>query len=133
MLLVIQKLFLDRPIGLLSLVDEESHFPQGTDRTLAEKFQHHFRKNSLLQCSIQPFANANSTYSLEQNLRFSIRHFAGLVYYDVTGFLDKNRDSLPGTRNTQCLTMYLYLSLITIYIASVGLFYCRSDRFGFPN
>ncbi|GAV03225.1 hypothetical protein RvY_13683-2 [Ramazzottius varieornatus] len=95
----ILKLFLDRPIGLLSLIDEESHFPRGSDRTLAEKFEHHFRRNPLFQCSIQPIANASSTYSLDEKLStsFSIRHFAGEVVYEIEGFLEKNRDSLPGT------------------------------------
>lgn len=40
-------LFLQKPMGMLSLLDEESRFPQATDQTLVGKFstQEHHRAN----------------------------------------------------------------------------------------
>jgi myosin III len=37
------KMFLDKPIGLLSLLDEESAFPKATDVTFVEKLNHHLK------------------------------------------------------------------------------------------
>jgi myosin heavy subunit len=36
-------MFLDRPVGLLALLDEESHFPNASDETLAAKLAMHFK------------------------------------------------------------------------------------------
>ncbi|XP_061172927.1 myosin-IIIb-like [Saccostrea echinata] len=77
-------LFLNKPIGILSLLDEESHFPKGTDQSLVEKLNIHFGGNSYYRKSAQ----ANSR-------KFSINHYAGKVTYDATRWLEKNRDTLP--------------------------------------
>uniref|UniRef100_A0A6Q2Y921 non-specific serine/threonine protein kinase n=1 Tax=Esox lucius TaxID=8010 RepID=A0A6Q2Y921_ESOLU len=37
-------LFLQKPMGMLSLLDEESRFPQATDQTLVEKFEDNLKK-----------------------------------------------------------------------------------------
>ncbi|XP_033727991.1 LOW QUALITY PROTEIN: myosin-IIIb-like [Pecten maximus] len=76
-------MFLMKPLGLLALLDEESHFPKATDRSLVEKFHR----------------NINNKYYRRpkgNSLVFSIDHYAGRVEYDATGFLEKNRDRLPG-------------------------------------
>ncbi|XP_011369328.1 myosin-IIIa [Pteropus vampyrus] len=75
-------MFLQKPMGLLSLLDEESRFPKATDQTLIEKFE----------------GNLKSQYFWKpkrMELSFGIHHFAGKVLYNATGFLAKNRDSLP--------------------------------------
>ncbi|ELK16988.1 Myosin IIIA [Pteropus alecto] len=75
-------MFLQKPMGLLSLLDEESRFPKATDQTLIEKFE----------------SNLKSQYfwrPKRMELSFGIHHFAGKVLYNATGFLAKNRDSLP--------------------------------------
>lgn len=38
-------MFLQKPMGLLSLMDEESRFPQATDQTLVGKSENHQQKN----------------------------------------------------------------------------------------
>ncbi|CAL1536312.1 unnamed protein product [Lymnaea stagnalis] len=75
-------MFLAKPVGLLSLLDEESHFPKATDTTLVEKF-HQNIKSSIYS---RPKSN---------ELSFGIDHYAGKVEYEAQGFLEKNRDRLP--------------------------------------
>ncbi|KAK6166430.1 hypothetical protein SNE40_023124 [Patella caerulea] len=74
-------MFLMKPIGLLALLDEESHFPKATDRTLVDKFHQNIRSPAYSR----PKAD---------NLTFCIDHYAGRVEYDAKGFLEKNRDRL---------------------------------------
>ncbi|GAV85356.1 LOW QUALITY PROTEIN: Myosin_head domain-containing protein [Cephalotus follicularis] len=73
-------LFETKPLGLLSLLDEESNFPRATDLTFANKLKQHL--------------NANPCFKGERGRAFSIRHYAGEVLYDTNGFLEKNRDPL---------------------------------------
>ncbi|GAB5573350.1 myosin-IIIa isoform X2 [Prionailurus iriomotensis] len=75
-------MFLQKPMGLLSLLDEESRFPKATDQTLIEKFE----------------GNLKSQYfwrPKRMELSFGIHHYAGKVLYNASGFLAKNRDTLP--------------------------------------
>ncbi|KAM7463263.1 hypothetical protein LguiA_031384 [Lonicera macranthoides] len=73
-------LFEKKPLGLLSLLDEESTFPNGTDMTFADKLKQHL--------------NSNSCFRGERGKAFAVSHYAGEVMYDTTGFLEKNRDLL---------------------------------------
>ncbi|XP_057424164.1 myosin-1-like isoform X2 [Lotus japonicus] len=73
-------LFEKKPLGLLSLLDEESTFPNGTDLTFADKLKQHL--------------NSNSCFKGEREKAFTVSHYAGEVTYDTTGFLEKNRDLL---------------------------------------
>ncbi|KAH1218504.1 Myosin-2 [Glycine max] len=74
-------LFEKRPLGLLSLLDEESNFPRASDLTLANKLKQHL--------------HANPCFKGERGRAFSVCHYAGEVLYDTSGFLEKNRDPLP--------------------------------------
>ncbi|KAM8855050.1 LOW QUALITY PROTEIN: myosin-IIIb [Spinachia spinachia] len=75
-------MFLQKPMGLLSLMDEESRFPQATDQTLVDKFEDNLRcKYFWIPKRVE--------------LCFGIQHYAGKVMYNVKGFLEKNRDTLP--------------------------------------
>ncbi|XP_052880604.1 myosin-1-like isoform X1 [Gossypium arboreum] len=73
-------LFEKKPLGLLSLLNEESTFPNGTDYTFANKLKQHL--------------NSNHCFKGEREKAFTVSHFAGEVTYDTTGFLEKNRDLL---------------------------------------
>nr|XP_020456788.1 myosin-IIIa isoform X3 [Monopterus albus] len=75
-------LFLQKPMGMLSLLDEESRFPQGTDQTLVEKFEDNLKSKSFWRPK-------------RVDLGFGIHHYAGKVIYNAAGFLAKNRDTLP--------------------------------------
>uniref|UniRef100_A0A8C5PTG6 non-specific serine/threonine protein kinase n=1 Tax=Leptobrachium leishanense TaxID=445787 RepID=A0A8C5PTG6_9ANUR len=75
-------MFLQKPMGLLSLLDEEIRFPRSTEQTLVEKFED----------------NLKSKYFWRPkgvDLTFGIHHYAGKVLYNASGFLEKNRDTLP--------------------------------------
>ncbi|XP_060723716.1 unconventional myosin-VIIa [Tachysurus vachellii] len=76
-------LLASKPLNILSLIDEESHFPKGTDTTLLQKMYKCHEK-----CKVYiPPKNSYET-------KFGIEHFAGSVFYDSKGFLEKNRDAL---------------------------------------
>ncbi|XP_004605551.2 myosin-IIIa [Sorex araneus] len=75
-------IFLQKPMGLLSLLDEESRFPKATDQTLVEKFEDNLKS--------QYFWRPKSF-----GISFGIHHYAGKVLYNASGFLAKNRDTLP--------------------------------------
>uniref|UniRef100_A0A8C4HY65 non-specific serine/threonine protein kinase n=1 Tax=Dicentrarchus labrax TaxID=13489 RepID=A0A8C4HY65_DICLA len=75
-------LFLQKPMGMLSLLDEESRFPQATDQTLVEKFEDNLKTKSFWRPK-------------RVDLGFGIHHYAGKVIYNASGFLAKNRDMLP--------------------------------------
>ncbi|KAM6283949.1 unconventional myosin-VIIa isoform 2-T2 [Spheniscus humboldti] len=74
-----------KPMNIISLIDEESKFPKGTDATMLHKLnsQHKLNTNYI------PPKNNYET-------QFGINHFAGVVYYETKGFLEKNRDTLHG-------------------------------------
>ncbi|XP_054815599.1 myosin-2 isoform X3 [Prosopis cineraria] len=74
-------LFEKKPLGLISLLDEESNFPKATDITFANK--------------LRQYLNANPCFKGERGRGFCVRHYAGEVSYDTNGFLEKNRDPLP--------------------------------------
>uniref|UniRef100_A0A3Q3VZU9 Uncharacterized protein n=1 Tax=Mola mola TaxID=94237 RepID=A0A3Q3VZU9_MOLML len=71
-----------KPLNMLSLIDEESNFPKGTDTTMLQKINQVHGTGGIY---ISP-KNSHETL-------FGIQHFAGAVYYD-SKFLEKNRDTL---------------------------------------
>lgn len=75
----------NRPMNVISLIDEESKFPKGTDATMLHKLNSQHRLNA----NYVPPKNSHET-------QFGINHFAGVVYYESQGFLEKNRDTLHG-------------------------------------
>ncbi|XP_066273205.1 myosin-IIIb-like isoform X1 [Branchiostoma lanceolatum] len=83
-------LLLARPIGILALLDEESLFPQGTDLSLLQKLNQNVGSSAHF-----------TTGKQARSPLFTITHYAGKVEYNVTGWLEKNRDTLPS--NTMSL------------------------------
>ncbi|XP_036411404.1 unconventional myosin-IXb [Megalops cyprinoides] len=71
-----------KPTGLFYLLDEESNFPHATDKTLLAKFkqQHHGNKYFVPTPVMEP--------------AFVIRHFAGMVKYQIKDFREKNTDHM---------------------------------------
>uniref|UniRef100_A0A8C8S4Z2 Myosin VIIB n=1 Tax=Pelusios castaneus TaxID=367368 RepID=A0A8C8S4Z2_9SAUR len=72
-----------KPMNIVSLIDEESKFPKGTDSTLLNKINSHHSKSKIYI----PPRSVHDT-------KFGVNHFAGIVYYQCKGFLEKNRDML---------------------------------------
>ncbi|XP_030631373.1 unconventional myosin-X [Chanos chanos] len=72
---------IEKRLGLLALMNEESHFPKATDATLLEKLHSQHSKNPFY---VKPRVAVHL---------FGVRHYAGEVVYDVRGILEKNRDT----------------------------------------
>merc|ERR1712076_157855 len=74
----------EKPMGIWAILEEESLFPKATDKSFEEKL-----KASLLgKCA--PFAKPQS--KTDKNAHFAIIHYAGTVSYNVTAWLEKNKD-----------------------------------------
>ncbi|CAM9589718.1 unnamed protein product [Chrysoparadoxa australica] len=71
-----------KPYGIMLLLDEEVRIPRGTDEAWAGKCKEHNKGNACL-----PQAGSSARC-------FVLKHYAGSVTYDVTGFVDTNKDSL---------------------------------------
>ncbi|KAK0401978.1 hypothetical protein QR680_016074 [Steinernema hermaphroditum] len=72
-----------KPLNVMSLIDEESIFPKGTDQTMLNKLHSTHSKNTKLYS--KPKSDLNKS--------FAVTHFAGSVSYNAKGFLEKNRDT----------------------------------------
>merc|ERR1712045_187851 len=79
----------EKPMGLLAILEEESLFPKATDLTFAGKLhENHLGKSG-------NFAKAST--KTDRNAHFAIVHYAGTVSYNLTGWLEKNKDPLNDT------------------------------------
>eukprot|EP00062_Callorhinchus_milii_P012217 gi/632959014/ref/XP_007895376.1/ PREDICTED: myosin-IIIb-like isoform X2 [Callorhinchus milii] len=78
-------LFLAKPLGIFSLLDEQSTFPQASDKTFVDKLNTSFK--------------GNSCYKIDRRRSpaFTVMHYAGKVLYNASGFLEKNRDTIPAS------------------------------------
>ncbi|XP_033099808.1 unconventional myosin-XVI-like [Anneissia japonica] len=81
----IVNIFLQKHTGIFAVLDEESHFPKATDKSLAQKLHS------------GPGTTGKGIYFIpkDKGTTFQILHYAGQVKYDLTGVLEKNRDTLP--------------------------------------
>ncbi|XP_046447605.1 myosin-VIIa-like isoform X1 [Daphnia pulex] len=71
-----------KQMNIMALIDEESKFPKGTDQTMLAKLNKTHGSN---RNYVKPRSDLQAS--------FGFNHFAGVVFYDARGFLDKNRDS----------------------------------------
>merc|ERR1712241_693802 len=78
----------EKPMGLWAILEEESLFPKATDKSFEEKL-----KAGLGKCG--PFAKPQS--KTDKNAHFAVIHYAGTVSYNVTGWLEKNKDPVNDT------------------------------------
>merc|ERR1712061_901871 len=78
----------EKPMGVWAILEEESLFPKATDKSFEEKL-----KASLGKCA--PFAKPQS--KTDKNAHFACIHYAGIVSYNVTGWLEKNKDPVNDT------------------------------------
>merc|ERR1719510_2831288 len=79
----------EKPMALLAIFEEESLFPKATDQTFAEKLH-----TNLLGKWTQ-FAKPNPRP--DPDAHFAVIHYAATVSYNLTGWLEKNKDPLNDT------------------------------------
>nr|CAD7453412.1 unnamed protein product [Timema tahoe] len=82
---------IEKPMGILSILEEESMFPKATDRTFEEKLMNnHLGKSPNFQKPKPPKPGQVAAH-------FAICHYAGTVSYNLSGWLEKNKDPLNDT------------------------------------
>ena len=79
----------EKPMGVWAILEEESLFPKATDKSLEEKLK------SLLLGKCPSFSKPLS--KTDKNAHFAVVHYAGTVSYNVTGWLEKNKDPVNDT------------------------------------
>merc|ERR1712012_1066919 len=79
----------EKPMGLLAILEEESLFPKATDQSFAAKLH----ENLLGKC---PNFQKPSPKP-DPNAHFAVIHYAACVSYNLTGWLEKNKDPLNDT------------------------------------
>merc|ERR1712240_878012 len=79
----------EKPMAFLAIFEEESLFPKATDQT----FQQKLMDNMLGKWS--QFAKPNPRP--DPDAHFAVIHYAATVSYNLTGWLEKNKDPLNDT------------------------------------
>merc|ERR1719464_2065490 len=79
----------EKPMGIWAILEEESNFPKATDKSFEDKVKaQHLGKSPSM---------AKAKSATDPNAHFAIVHYAGTVSYNVTGWLDKNKDPVNDT------------------------------------
>merc|ERR1719392_223217 len=79
----------EKPMGIWAIFEEESLFPKATDKSFEDKLKaQHLGKSA-------PFAKPQS--KTDKNAHFAVIHYAGTVSYNVTAWLEKNKDPVNDT------------------------------------
>ncbi|XP_018517037.1 myosin-1B [Lates calcarifer] len=78
---------IEKPMGIFSILEEECMFPKSTDTSFKNKlYDQHLGKNN---CFLKP-----KTVKGKPEAHFTLVHYAGTVDYNITGWLEKNKDPL---------------------------------------
>ncbi|XP_054464256.1 myosin-1B-like [Anoplopoma fimbria] len=78
---------IEKPMGIFSILEEECMFPKSSDTSFKNKlYDQHLGKNS---CFLKP-----KTVKGKPEAHFTLMHYAGAVDYNVSGWLEKNKDPL---------------------------------------
>ncbi|XP_057894805.1 myosin-1B-like isoform X3 [Melospiza georgiana] len=81
---------IEKPMGIFSILEEECMFPKATDTSFKNKlYDQHLGKSSNFQKPKPGKGKAEA--------HFSLVHYAGTVDYNITGWLEKNKDPLNET------------------------------------
>uniref|UniRef100_A0A8C2UFW0 Myosin heavy chain, skeletal muscle, adult-like n=1 Tax=Coturnix japonica TaxID=93934 RepID=A0A8C2UFW0_COTJA len=94
---------IEKPMGIFSILEEECMFPKATDTSFKNKlYDQHLGKSSNFQ---KPKPTKGKVEA-----HFSLVHYAGTVDYNITGWLEKNKDPL----NETVIGLYQKSSLKTL-------------------
>lgn len=79
--------FVSKPMGIFSILEEECMFPKSSDTSFKNKlYDQHLGKNN---CFLKP-----KVVKGKPEAHFTLVHYAGNVDYNITGWLEKNKDPL---------------------------------------
>ncbi|KAM9057652.1 LOW QUALITY PROTEIN: uncharacterized protein MYH16 [Megaptera novaeangliae] len=82
---------LEKPMGIFSILEEQCVFPKATDATFkAALYDNHLGKSS-------NFLKPKGSKGKGPEAHFELVHYAGTVGYNITGWLEKNKDPLNET------------------------------------
>merc|ERR1712076_308476 len=97
----------EKPMGIWAILEEETLFPKSTDKSFEDKLKaQHLGKS--------PSFAKPSKDAPDKCAHFAIIHYAGTVSYNVTAWLEKNKDPVNDTvvdllkRSTNSLMVYLW-------------------------
>jgi myosin heavy subunit len=77
---------IEKPQGIMSILEEECMFPKASDKTFNEKLkQTHLGKTAA-------FGKQSAKTKGQRDVDFELHHYAGSVGYNVTAWLEKNKD-----------------------------------------
>ena len=81
---------IEKPMGVFAILEEECIVPNASDRTFREKlYRSHFGKHPSFG-KTRPVKGRAETH-------FDVHHYAGTVSYDISGWLEKNKDAKNST------------------------------------
>ncbi|XP_054667600.1 myosin heavy chain, skeletal muscle, adult-like isoform X2 [Grus americana] len=81
---------IEKPMGIFSILEEECMFPKATDTSFKNKlYDQHLGKSGNFQKPKPAKGKAEA--------HFSLVHYAGTVDYNISGWLEKNKDPLNET------------------------------------
>merc|ERR1711892_447563 len=95
----------EKPMGIWAILQEETLFPKATDKSFADKLQAGLGK---LPNFVKPQSKT------DPNAHFACVHYAGTVSYNVTAWLEKNKDPVNDTvvdvlkQGSNALMVYLW-------------------------
>uniref|UniRef100_A0A673B5G1 Myosin, heavy chain b n=1 Tax=Sphaeramia orbicularis TaxID=375764 RepID=A0A673B5G1_9TELE len=100
---------IEKPMGIFSILEEECMFPKATDTSFKNKLHdQHLGKTKAFEKPKPAKGKAEA--------HFSLVHYAGTVDYNITGWLDKNKDPLNDSvvqlyqKSANKLLAFLYAS-----------------------
>ncbi|XP_032932479.1 myosin-3-like isoform X4 [Catharus ustulatus] len=110
---------IEKPMGIFSILEEECMFPKATDTSFKNKlYDQHLGKCSSFQKPKPGKGKAEA--------HFSLVHYAGTVDYNITGWLEKNKDPLNETvvglyqKSSMKILCHLYANFAPIDEAEGG-------------
>ncbi|CAF1208717.1 unnamed protein product [Adineta steineri] len=102
---------IEKPMGILSILEEECIVPKATDKTFVEKlYNNHLGKH--------PQFGKPKPAKNKADANFEVHHYAGSVPYTATGWLEKNKDPINTTvatlfaKSKNAMLAHLYADII---------------------
>jgi len=98
---------MEKPMGLMAILEEETMFPKSTDKSFEDKLKENLLGKSPVFLKKQPGCK-------DKTAHFAIGHYAGIVNYNLTDWLTKNKDPVNDTvvdqlkKSENALVVYLF-------------------------